>query len=197
MDIAVWLVIRGVDPTVWAYRVKARRQTMGRSPECEIRVPDDTVSRRHAQIWRRGSLVFVRDLKSRNGTYLDGLRITRCTLASGKSLKLGEVTLDILLRSASGGEELGGLDSTTVHHDAAAVAAAVPFNFGAISDSQRQVLKLLLQGISEKRAAVKLHLSYHTVHTHVKHIYKQLGVRSRAALMAPCISDTYRSLLLE
>ena len=42
-----------------------------------------------------------------------------------------------------------------------------------------------------------LHLSYHTIHTHVKHIYKQLGVRSRAELMALCISDAYRSLLVE
>ena len=198
MEIAVWLVIRGVAPSVWSCRVKARRQTMGRAAECEICIPDDTVSRRHAQVWRRGSLVFVRDMKSRNGTFVDGVRITRCTLASGKTLKLGDVTLDIVLRpSTSGGEVLESLDSTTVEHDAASAAEAVPFNFGAISDSQRQVLRLLLQGFSEKRAAAKLCLSFHTVHTHVKHIYKQMGVRSRAELMALCISETHKPPLVE
>jgi DNA-binding CsgD family transcriptional regulator len=45
-----------------------------------------------------------------------------------------------------------------------------------------------VQGASEKQAAAALCLSYHTIHTHVKQIYRQLRVRSRAELMALCLS---------
>lgn len=187
MDEAVWMTIQGVDPSVWAYRVKARRQTIGRAPDCEIRLPDDTVSRRHAQIWRRGRLVFVRDLKSLNGTFVDGKRLTRCTLASGRKLRLGDVIVEIVVRHSSTlTAELLRVDSTTVARKRA--PAAVEVKVGDLSDGERQVLRLLAQGMSEKRAAARLSLSYHTVHTHVKHIYKQLGVRSRAELMAVCLS---------
>ena len=191
MEEAVWLTIQGVDPSVWAYRVKARRQTIGRAPDCEIRLPDDTVSRRHAQIWRRGRLVFVRDLDSLNGTFVDGKRLTRCALASGRELRLGDVVVEIVVRhSSTPAADLWRVDSTTVARKRA--PAAVEFKVGGLSDGERQVLRLLAQGLSEKRAAARLSLSYHTVHTHVKHIHKQLGVRSRAELMAVCLSQEER-----
>lgn len=179
----MWLVIRGVDPAVWSRRIKARRQTIGRAADCAIRVLDDTVSRRHAEIWRRGGAVFVRDLKSRNGTFLDGDAISRCTLVSGKSLKVGDITLDLLVGPTPGEAKVRRRpDSTTVEHKGG--QAAHVLNVGKLSDAQRHVLRLLLKGISEKRVAASLSVSYHTVHSHVKHIYRQFGVQSRAELMA-------------
>jgi pSer/pThr/pTyr-binding forkhead associated (FHA) protein len=78
-----WLIMRGVFPEVWSHRVKTRKQIIGRSAECAIRVVDDKVSRRHAKIWERSGVVFIRDLNSRNGTFVNGERVTRCTLVSG------------------------------------------------------------------------------------------------------------------
>lgn len=49
---------------------------VGRHPDCHIRVLDDTVSRRHAQISYRDGRFFVEDLGSRNGTYLNGRKVT-------------------------------------------------------------------------------------------------------------------------
>jgi DNA-binding NarL/FixJ family response regulator len=46
------------------------------------------------------------------------------------------------------------------------------------------VLRYLLQGDAEKQVAVKLGLSRHTIHEYVKTIYRQLGVSSRAELLA-------------
>ena len=48
-------------------------------------------------------------------------------------------------------------------------------------------LQLLLAGDSEKEVATKLNLSIHTVHIHVKKLYKRLDVSSRAELMAKCL----------
>src|ERR1044072_6012916 len=47
--------------------------------------------------------------------------------------------------------------------------------------SQRMIdtLQLLLPGDSEKEVATKLNLSPHTVHIHVKKLYKRLDVSSR------------------
>jgi DNA-binding NarL/FixJ family response regulator len=41
-----------------------------------------------------------------------------------------------------------------------------------------------LAGLSEKQVAAKLQVSRHTVHTHVRQIYRSLKVRSRAELLA-------------
>ncbi len=56
-----------------------------------------------------------------------------------------------------------------------------------LSPRKRDTLQLLLAGDSEKEVAIKLGLSQHTVHIHVKNLYKHLGVCSRAELMAKCL----------
>src|SRR4051812_38006306 len=59
----------------------------------------------------------------------------------------------------------------------------------ALSTRMRDTLQLLLVGDSEKEVAAKLKLSPHTVHIHVKHLYKRLNVCSRAELMAKCLGN--------
>lgn len=54
---------------------------------------------------------------------------------------------------------------------------------------RRQVLDALLEGKSEKEVAKLLKLSVHTVHVHVKAIYKQFGVTTRAELLAACLGS--------
>jgi DNA-binding NarL/FixJ family response regulator len=54
----------------------------------------------------------------------------------------------------------------------------------ALSGRQRQTLDALLAGDSEKQIARKLAISPHTVHVHVKTIYKRLNVCSRGELLA-------------
>ena len=49
---------------------------VGRSMDNEIRLTDKTVSRKHLRIARRGDKYLVRDLKSRNGTFVHGGFIT-------------------------------------------------------------------------------------------------------------------------
>jgi DNA-binding CsgD family transcriptional regulator len=79
------------------------------------------------------------------------------------------------------------LKSTTVKHEIP--LGVINTNFAGLSDGQRHVLRLLVQGASEKEAAASLRLSYHTIHAHVKQIYRELGVRSRGELIAHCLSS--------
>jgi DNA-binding CsgD family transcriptional regulator len=51
-----------------------------------------------------------------------------------------------------------------------------------------QVLSCLIDGLVEKQIASVLSISQHTVHTHIKRLYQQLGVTSRAELFSRCMS---------
>ena len=48
---------------------------IGRSRENEVRVKDRFVSRTHLRVFRKGEKYFIEDLKSKNGTLVDGRRV--------------------------------------------------------------------------------------------------------------------------
>jgi len=60
----------------------------------------------------------------------------------------------------------------------------------ALSKAQFPVYQLLLGGLSYKQIAARLVLSQHTVHNHIKAIYRALRVKSRAELFAKFLNDT-------
>lgn len=53
-----------------------------------------------------------------------------------------------------------------------------------LSDREREVLRLLVAGASNKGVAQQLHLSENTVKAHISHIFNKLGVQSRAEAVA-------------
>lgn len=66
------------------------RLTVGRSPSCDCVLPEDCVSRRHAELRRDGERWFLRDLGSSNGTRVNGIRvIEEAELRPGDRLSLG------------------------------------------------------------------------------------------------------------
>ena len=68
----------------------ATRMIVGRAPNCDCVVPEDCVSRKHAQLWRDGERWYVRDLGSRNGTRVNGVRVIEATeVRRGDRVDLG------------------------------------------------------------------------------------------------------------
>jgi DNA-binding CsgD family transcriptional regulator len=59
-----------------------------------------------------------------------------------------------------------------------------------LSRRQRQTLQRLMQGDSEKEAAIALGITTNTLHCYVKEIYRMLQVNSRGELLAKCYRDT-------
>ena len=63
---------------------------IGRSPANDITLNETVVSGRHARVVRRGHGWFVEDLGSTNGTFVDGLRVSRAELGDGSRLRIGD-----------------------------------------------------------------------------------------------------------
>jgi len=72
--------------------------TLGRDPGCDVPVPDDTVSARHAQLVYHHGQWWLEDLSSTNGTLLNETPITMPTvITSGDEIRCGGTRLAISL----------------------------------------------------------------------------------------------------
>ncbi|HWF61822.1 MAG TPA: FHA domain-containing protein [Nitrospira sp.] len=74
--------------------------TIGRAPDCDVVITDPAVSRRHGEIrWQDGVWQLL-DAGSRNGTYLDGVKVhearlpTSCHVMLGQGHALLQITVD-------------------------------------------------------------------------------------------------------
>ncbi|MBV8344115.1 MAG: FHA domain-containing protein [Candidatus Eremiobacteraeota bacterium] len=75
---------------------------LGRDKGTEIVLRDPEVSRRHARFESQDGVVFVEDLKSSNGTYLNGRRVTEAIeVRQGDEIDVG--TTRIVVRSVRPG----------------------------------------------------------------------------------------------
>jgi DNA-binding CsgD family transcriptional regulator len=160
---------------------------VGRSSQCDFVVNDPSVSRRHAEIRVDDAGLTVVDLASSNGTYVNDDRIATCLVRRGQRLRFGDVSF--LLTSPT--VDCQDVDSAaeTDHHGGAKRPAGSPALASALSPSQRRVLALILEGLAEKQIAGRLDLSSHTVHNHVKAIYRIIGVHSRPELLISLLQN--------
>ena len=70
---------------------------LGSADGALLRIVDPTVSRLHAEIAWRDSMPWIRDLGSRNGTVVDGVRVDAAQLGARTTLRLGETVVDARL----------------------------------------------------------------------------------------------------
>lgn len=76
--------------------LKEGERTIGRSAEADILIEHETASRKHARIIVEGNRVFIVDLNSRNGTFLNGKPVKeRVEIKPGDAIALGEAPLSL------------------------------------------------------------------------------------------------------
>ncbi|HVT05066.1 MAG TPA: DUF4388 domain-containing protein [Thermoanaerobaculia bacterium] len=66
---------------------------IGRDAANAIHIPDGSVSSVHARVFKAGGGYTIEDLKSRNGTYVNGERVERKLLQENDKIRLGKVLL--------------------------------------------------------------------------------------------------------
>jgi DNA-binding winged helix-turn-helix (wHTH) protein len=98
------------EPATSAWIIVDRQETrlsdgthvFGRDADVDVRLQSPSVSHRHARVVIAGGIATLEDLRSKNGTYLRGLRITEpVRLMDGDRIRMGAE--EVLFRSTSNG----------------------------------------------------------------------------------------------
>ncbi len=88
-------VVEGADAPKEAL-VPPKGITVGQSDRCGLKLTDERVSREHLHVMVNAEGFHVRDLGSRNGTYLQRTRVDDVVAPAGTTLKLGGTTIRLL-----------------------------------------------------------------------------------------------------
>lgn len=91
-------ILRSSEPNA-TFRLRSGAvKTVGRAPRADFVVDAALVSRLHCRLSAGADNVEVVDLKSTNGTFVNGKRVHKARLADGDTLRVGRVTLTISQR---------------------------------------------------------------------------------------------------
>jgi pSer/pThr/pTyr-binding forkhead associated (FHA) protein len=80
------------------FELSGERIAIGRSPDADVFLDDVTVSRNHALLVRRRDGLYLDDLGSLNGSYVNRHRIESHKLQAGDELQIGKYKLTYLER---------------------------------------------------------------------------------------------------
>lgn len=93
---------------MWALRVltgplagqisdlKLGRNLVGRAPHCDVKISSNGVSKEHAEIHVYKDKIMITDLKSSNGTYVNGVRAQNSLIRLGDKVSVHDVIFDII-----------------------------------------------------------------------------------------------------
>ncbi len=91
------LLVKNPDPAGTAIPAEIHltpgRNCLGREGENDFLVPHPSVSRHHCEVWLTEDAVLVRDLHSRNGTFVEDVRVEEAEILTGQTLRLGDVEM--------------------------------------------------------------------------------------------------------
>jgi hypothetical protein len=99
------LVIKGKGLRDELLKLKEGVNRIGRSAINDFVILDATVSRFHCEIEVRPDAMFVRDLDSANGTFVDDQPVDRAELRTGQVVRLGDVSLEVREAPKSAAED--------------------------------------------------------------------------------------------
>lgn len=89
-----WLEVQEGPEAGRKFPLRSERTLIGRRSDCDIVLTDPTVSGQHAHVVREGDTFLIEDLRSTNGTFVQGERITeRRALCEGDEIRVGNSIL--------------------------------------------------------------------------------------------------------
>jgi DNA-binding NtrC family response regulator len=98
---SAWLVVAPGTPDERRIEIGAFAVSIGSDVAAQVCVRDPHVSRRHAEIARVNGAVVLRDLESRNGTYVDGIAVKEAILHDAATIRIGATTIRFETRAPS------------------------------------------------------------------------------------------------
>jgi DNA-binding NarL/FixJ family response regulator len=110
--------------------------------------------------------------------------------ASGYLLKTAgaEGVLNAILEAANGGSPMSPSIASRVVSLLAKLMKPMPQKV-SLSPREKELLTLMVEGLTAKEISVRMSLSVHTTGTHTKNLFVKLEVHSRAAAVARALRD--------
>jgi len=131
--------------------------TIGKGPAVDVRLTDPGISRRHLELAATADGLLVRDLGSRNGTWLGGCRIHEATLIQDVTLSFGQTSMQ--LRLAEGALDLE-LSPRSEFGGALGTSVAMRHVFALLDKAAKSSVTVLLEaesGCGKEVLAYALH----------------------------------------
>lgn len=88
----VKLVLFKANDTQKMFPLTSEVTIIGRRQDCDLCIPLMLVSRRHCEVDKEMDAIKLRDLGSRNGTFLNGTRVDETEINPGDYIQIGPVT---------------------------------------------------------------------------------------------------------
>jgi hypothetical protein len=88
-----YLEITGIGKEPRIVELRREETVIGRTSECDIPLPSNNVSRKHACVGFRNEEYHIKDLNSTNGIYVNGVRIDKCVLRNLDQIEIGGIKL--------------------------------------------------------------------------------------------------------
>ncbi|MBN2656286.1 MAG: FHA domain-containing protein [Spirochaetales bacterium] len=151
--------------------------SIGRLESSDLILSSGSVSRRHAKMNFDGEDLYIQDLDSSNGTFVNGSRIReRSLLRDGDLLKIGQTEFRVS----------EGLPKTKEQEEHTLVGMGdkqqdFTSHYG-LSERESEILYFLVKGFNLQDIGEKLFISPGTVKNHVLKIYKKTESHSRIEL---------------
>ena len=127
------------------------KTTLGRRPYNDIVIDNLAVSGEHAVLQMVGADVFIEDLNSTNGTYINGKAIKKQLLAHNDTVEIGKYKIKYLVEEGTDYERTLILKQGSVAPAAAAPVAAGHSNFGGLHSTAAAALIKVLNGAAAGR----------------------------------------------
>jgi nitrogen-specific signal transduction histidine kinase/pSer/pThr/pTyr-binding forkhead associated (FHA) protein len=131
--VASLFIIKGADQGK-RFELKAKVVGLGRDNSNPIRLHDNEVSRRHAEVRRVEDTFHLVDLVSANGTYLNDIPVTEVPLKTGDQVRLGQTVLIFQDSITEAGKELTARVDMLAHaspDDRSAILRSIPVGEGS------------------------------------------------------------------
>ena len=156
--------------------VEGDELVLGRRENSDLRLADPHVSRAHALIRRQSGAIWLEDLGSTGGTFVNGEAVTGSrALRHGDAVRFGTVETRFEDRSSQMERE----DATELL-EPVEPAPRKPM----LSPRQQEVLRYLQEGLTNPEIAKRLGVTERTVKAHCQEVFDRLGARNRTAAVA-------------
>jgi serine phosphatase RsbU (regulator of sigma subunit)/pSer/pThr/pTyr-binding forkhead associated (FHA) protein len=141
-------VLKGDEPGR-VIEIRGERTVLGRHPNSQVVFDNAAVSRHHAQILESHGTYYLEDLRSRNGTYVNGQPLdSRTQLRDGDQIRICDIVLDFYVREGASTQEPSQRQAAVAPQQSVArdtleraTAPGISVGTSALSDSVLPALK--------------------------------------------------------